>query len=104
MEWIKKEIRLPNEEIDGTRVETFSPIYPKDSEMRHRIMNSQFARICSEVTHWRKLDEPCDGDNVDASDSNCTIHGIQSDCKHPIEYRALDVEGYEICKLCNERL
>lgn len=76
MEWIKKETRLPDEEKDGTRVETFSPIYPEDSEMRHRIMNSQFVRICKEVTHWRKLDEPCDGKNVDASENTLPIQNV----------------------------
>lgn len=58
MNWIKCETRLPIPEIDGLRVEIFSPIYPKNSELRIRIIDSQFVRICKEATHWRVLDEP----------------------------------------------
>jgi hypothetical protein len=56
--WISVKDRLPISENDGLRVETFSPIYPDNSEMRHRIMDSQFVRICKEVTHWRVLNDP----------------------------------------------
>lgn len=40
------------------RVIIFSPVYPKDSEMRFRCIDAQFVDICEEATHWAKFIEP----------------------------------------------
>lgn len=40
------------------RVLIFSPVYPKDSEMRFRCVDSQFVDICKEATHWAKFIDP----------------------------------------------
>ena len=50
MGWIKVIDRLPNKK-DGSRVGTFSSVYPKDSEMRHRNMDFGFVKICKEITN-----------------------------------------------------
>ena len=53
-EWISVDERLPEE----GRVLVFSPDYKDRDPMRCRITDSQFVRICSDVTHWMPLPEP----------------------------------------------
>jgi hypothetical protein len=52
--WVKREDGLPT--VDR-RVLTFSPIYPIGDVMRHRMMDAQFFRICTEATHWLDITE-----------------------------------------------
>ena len=40
---------LPEE---GRRIITLSPVYPIGHEMRVRVIDSQFLRLCGEVTQW----------------------------------------------------
>jgi len=51
--WVTRET-LPE---DGRRVLTLSTVYPRGDGLRHRIMDSQFVRICSEVDFWAYLEE-----------------------------------------------
>jgi hypothetical protein len=37
---------------DGQRVLTYSAIYKDQPEMAFRLMDSQFVRLCTEVTHY----------------------------------------------------
>jgi len=39
------------------RVLAFSPLYPKGDGMRYRLMDAQFLRISTEVTHWVYVDD-----------------------------------------------
>lgn len=55
--WVSRETRLPDEETAEFpaikhRVLTFSPAYPVGHEMRHRMMDARFVRVCFEATHW----------------------------------------------------
>lgn len=56
--WVNRDVKLP----DCGRVLVFSPVYPKDDPMRFRIIDSQFVRISTDVTHWLSLEdiEPSD--------------------------------------------
>lgn len=58
MEWVKKEDYKPSR--SGERVLAFSPDYVNDDPMRFRTMDSQFLKICSDVTHVAVLEEPND--------------------------------------------
>lgn len=40
------------------RVLTFSPRYPEESDMRFRILDSEFLNICNDVVAWATLEEP----------------------------------------------
>lgn len=40
------------------RILIFSPCYKEDNPMRIRIVNSQFAKICTDATHWAYIPEP----------------------------------------------
>lgn len=42
---------------DNERLLTFSPDYPVGDVMRFRIMDSQFLRLCKEITHWCLLEK-----------------------------------------------
>lgn len=53
--WVSRDERMPVSE-DGRRVLAFSPTYPKGHEMRHRMMDPQFFRICGEATHWLSVE------------------------------------------------
>lgn len=53
--WVSREDRLPTEN-DGKRILIFSPVYAKGHEMRYRIVDQQFFRICKEATHWLSLE------------------------------------------------
>ena len=39
------------------RILIFTPCY-EDVTMRWRIIDSQFMDLCTEASHWKKLDEP----------------------------------------------
>ena len=39
------------------RILIFCPNYPEDSDMRYRIIDSQFWNHMSEATHWAELPE-----------------------------------------------
>ena len=39
------------------RILIFTPCY-EDITMRWRIIDSQFMDLCTEASHWKKLDEP----------------------------------------------
>ena len=43
---------------DRIRIAIYSPIYPEDSGMRKRIIDSQFLELCREATHWGYISEP----------------------------------------------
>ena len=47
--WTHRDSLLPP---TGIRILAFSPIYQTGDVMRHRMMDSQFFRICTEATHW----------------------------------------------------
>jgi hypothetical protein len=54
MQWrARDEEPLPNK-----RILMFAPIYPEESGMRTRIIDSQFFNICREATHWSYISEP----------------------------------------------
>lgn len=42
----------------GVIILVFSPEYKEGDPMRFRIIESQFLRICIDVTHWSYLIEP----------------------------------------------
>ncbi len=42
---------------DNQRILTFSPVYKVGDVMRFRIMDSQFLKLCKEVTHWCALED-----------------------------------------------
>jgi hypothetical protein len=52
MKWRSIKDTPPNE-----RLLTFSPVYPVGDVMRFRIMDSQFLKLCKEVTYWCPLEE-----------------------------------------------
>ena len=47
--WVSRTDRLPTV---TRRILAFSPSYPEGSEMRHRMIDARFFRICTEATHW----------------------------------------------------
>ena len=51
MKWYSIKETPPNE-----RLLTFSPVYSIGDVMRFRIMDSQFLKLCKEVTHWCPLE------------------------------------------------
>lgn len=55
MDWISIEENTP--EL-GTRVLTYSPHYNGDINMTYRLIDTQFLRFCSDVTHWCYLEAP----------------------------------------------
>jgi hypothetical protein len=56
MEW-KRVLKDGYPEI-GKRVLTYSSIYEKDDVNAYRIIDSQFIRLCLDVTHWTYLEPP----------------------------------------------
>ena len=66
MEWYSKNNAMP---ADDWRIITFSPVYPKGHEMRIRVMQGQFVKYCSDVTHWAIPNEPSDT----PQDKSCSI-------------------------------
>jgi len=42
----------------GKRVLTFSDVYEDDDVNIYRLIDSQFVKICSDVTHWLYLEKP----------------------------------------------
>ena len=56
MKWMSvKEDGMP---LFGCRVLTYSIEYSKKPELAFRILDSQFIKLCSEVTHYAYLDAP----------------------------------------------
>ena len=53
--WHSVKDKLPKR---GTRVLTFSPCYEVGSEMRIRMMDGQFVKLCTDVTKWHLPIEP----------------------------------------------
>ena len=47
--WVHRTERLPDV---ARRILALSPVYPVGHEMRHRMMDARFFRICTEATHW----------------------------------------------------
>jgi hypothetical protein len=47
--WVPRTERLPDAD---RRILALSPVYPVGHEMRHRMMDARFFRICTEATHW----------------------------------------------------
>lgn len=41
----------------GERILIFSPNYSKDNDIRWRIIDSQFLKICKDATHWAYLED-----------------------------------------------
>lgn len=62
MKWSSVKIIPPDDE----RLLTFSPVYPIGDVMRFRIMDSQFLRLCKEVTHWCPLEKYAPKEPTDA--------------------------------------
>jgi len=54
-EWTETRVKLPDPD---ERVLTYSPEYKETDAMRYRIMDGQFVRICTDVTHWKRLESP----------------------------------------------
>jgi len=50
--WVECKERLPQ----SGRVLVFSPLYKVGDSTRFRVMDAQFVRISTEVTHWMDLD------------------------------------------------
>ena len=44
--------------LSNKRILIFAPIYPEESGMRTRIIDSQFFNICGEATYWSYISEP----------------------------------------------
>ena len=59
IKWIRVETSIP---LRHERVLTYSPAYEdKDNNsMLYRIMSEEFVRMCTEVTHWARLEKPDD--------------------------------------------
>ena len=51
---IKEGCEMPEDE----RVLCFSPSYSSDDPMRFRVLDAQFLKIASDVTHWSPLLSP----------------------------------------------
>jgi hypothetical protein len=57
IDWIDKEKDVPQK---GERVLTYSPCYKTNSDesMLYRLMDAQFVRISTDVTHWARVLPP----------------------------------------------
>ena len=56
MKWFN--IRKHGVPSQGERVLTYSEIYKDSPEMAYRLLDSQFVRLCKEVTHYAYLESP----------------------------------------------
>jgi len=55
LKWEKKSDYLPTPD---KRVLIFSHCYSKENPMRMRIVDADFVKICTDVTHWAYIPEP----------------------------------------------
>lgn len=42
----------------GKRVMIFTPVYPEGHEMRYRLVDREFVKVCTDATHWAPLTPP----------------------------------------------
>jgi len=75
--WVHRDERLPDV---ARRILALSPIYPTGHEMRHRMMDARFFRICTEATHWLdvQLIEPGEPDDDPFHGIQKLIHSLES--------------------------
>jgi len=73
---------------DDVRVLTYSMTYDGKPEMAYRLLDGQFVRICSEVTHYMYLEPP-------------KIKGGPAKAKCQHEWEPWGLRDVKICKLCS---
>ena len=56
MKWLN--IRKDGTPNRDERVLTYSPVYQNEPQLAYRILDGQFVRMCSEITHYIYLRPP----------------------------------------------
>ena len=74
LNWVPRSI-LPSK---SGRVLAFSPCYPKGKEMRVRILEGRFLRMCKEATHWAVIPEPA---NAPTPKTEMSTEDLPASCK-----------------------